>query len=225
MRERLLIVGVIVAVVYLLWDFVFFQSMAKEMQVLVARERVAKQAVQTTQAEITVLQSIAKKDPNIALRQEVNELRNKLSTLDQQLDTLAVGLVPAQQLPKIMHSVLRATGKLKLENLATLPPEELSLSADLKKADTSADAAKDQPNQPTGADESLQRDARIFKHSVVLNLSGDFTGAVQYLRTLEQSEWRFYWESLKYQVTNYPEAKIQLRVFTLSSQRGVLDGA
>ena len=217
MRERLLIVGAVAALVYLLWDFLLLQPMGKEMQIIVARERVARQAIQTTEAEITVLQSIAKKDPNIALRSEINELRGKLGSLDEQLDTLAVGLVPAQQLPKVMHNVLSKSGKLTIERLATLPPQEIALSTAVKVEAPIAEPAVE-------AAEPVQQDVKIYKHSVVLNVTGDFAGVVQYLRELEHSDWRFYWESLSYKVTSYPNAKIRIRVFTLSSQRGVLDG-
>lgn len=217
MRERLLIVGAVVALVYLLWDFLLLQPMGKEMQIIVARERVARQAIQTTEAEITVLQNIATKDPNIALHGEIEELRSKIASLDEQLDTLAVGLVPAQQLPKVMHNVLSKSGKLTIERLATLPPQEMALSAGVKTETPAAEAQTD-PVEP------VQQDVKIYKHSVVLNLTGDFAAVVQYLRELERSDWRFYWESLSYKVTSYPNAKIRIRVFTLSSQRGVLDG-
>lgn len=215
MRERLLIVGAAAALLYLLWDFLLLQPINKDMQMITARERVARQAIQSTGAEVTVLQGIAKKDPNIALRREIDELRGKLASLDQQLDTLAVGLVPAQQLPKIMHEVLSKTGRLTIERLATLPPQELALSSTVKTETPAAEAT---------AEATPQREVKIYKHSVVLNVAGDFAGVVQYLRELENSDWRFYWESLSYKVTGYPNAKIRIRVFTLSSQRGVLDG-
>lgn len=220
MRERLLIVGAVVALVYLLWDFLLLQPMGKEMQIIVARERVARQAIQTTEAEITVLQNIATKDPNVALRGEIEELRSKIASLDEQLDTLAVGLVPAQQLPKVMHNVLSKSGKLTIERLATLPPQEMALSAGVKAEPQAAEATA----EPVEQVEPVQQEVKIYKHSVVLNLTGDFAAVVQYLRELERSDWRFYWESLSYKVTSYPNAKIRIRVFTLSSQRGVLDG-
>jgi MSHA biogenesis protein MshJ len=223
MRERLLLVGAALALVYLLWEMLLFHPMAKEKQILVARERVAQQAIQMSEAEITVLKNIVSKDPNVALRQEIADLRARLNSLDQQLDTLAVGLVPAHTLPKVMHSILSKTGKLHIEQLITLPPETLNLSADVKKAEIPTAAVNSSPMpQPNAA--PVEQGASVYRHSVVLNLSGDFAGIVQYLRELESSDWRFYWESLRYQVTEYPQAKIRLRVFTLSSQRGVLDG-
>lgn len=222
-RERLLLVGAAVALVYLLWEMLLFHPMAKEKQVLAARERVAQQAIQMTEAEITVLKNIASKDPNVALRQEIADLRARLNSLDQQLDTLAVGLVSAHTLPKVMHSILSKIGKLHIEQLITLPPETLNLSADVKKAEIQTAAVSSSPVPQPNA-EPMEPGASVYRHSVVLNLSGDFAGIVQYLRELESSDWRFYWESLRYQVTEYPQAKIRLRVFTLSSQRGVLDG-
>lgn len=225
MRERLLIIGAAIALVYLLWEMLMFYPMNKEMQVLVARERVAKQVIQATEAEITVLKNITGKDPNLELRREIADLRSKLESLDLQLDTLAVGLVPAHTLPKIMHGILSKTGKLKIEQLTTLPPETLNLAADVKMQEVQpaapAPAAQVAAPNPAG---TVQQGASIYRHSVILDLAGDFTSVVQYLRELESGDWRFYWESLRYQVTDYPQAKIRLRVFTLSSQRGVLDG-
>jgi MSHA biogenesis protein MshJ len=220
MRERLLLASAAVAVLYLFWELLMFSPMNKEMEELVGRERAARQMIQAAEAEITVLNTIKGKDPNAELRREIADLNSKLDNLDQQLDTLAVGLVPAYTLPKIMHSMLSKTGKLTLEQLITLPPERLSLSGDVKKLQARAAAAA----QPA-TDEPIQRGVSVYKHSVVLNLSGDFAAVVQYLRELEGSDWRFYWESLRYQVTDYPRANVRLRVFTLSSQRGVLDGA
>src|SRR5688572_13194985 len=133
-RERLLMVGAIAAVVYLLWDFVALQPMNGELKILAARERVAKQALQTGEAEIAVLTAIAKKDPNLELTRNLQELQEKLRLLDSQLDTLSAGLVAAEKLPQVLHYVLhesgavRETGGLTIVSMATRPPEEVLLS-------------------------------------------------------------------------------------------------
>lgn len=224
-RERLLIIGAIVAVVYLLWDFIFFQPMAKDMQLFTARERVARQTIQTSRAEIQVLSGLVRTDPNIALHQEIADLREKLTILDRELANAAIGLVPAQALPKVMHSVLSNTGKLRMINMTTLPPEQIALPSEPGSLPATADGATN--NSVTeAADGSTTNDSgvKLFKHAVILNLEGDFPAVVQYLKDLEESDWRFYWESLRYEVKRYPIAQVRLRVFTLSSQRGVLDG-
>ena len=224
LRERCLMVGAAAAVIYLLWDFILLQPIAKETKILLARERVAEQAIQTGEAEITVLTAVAKKDPNNELRRNLLELQDKLKQLDARLDTLATGLVAADKLPQVMHDVLRQTGKLKIASMTTLPPQEVVLSKDSEPTAAAATASAAAPTTETAAEPAMQS-VKIYKHGVALNLVGDFSSAVQYLQTLEQGAWRFYWESLDYQVSQYPQAKIQLKVFTLSSQRGVLDGA
>jgi MSHA biogenesis protein MshJ len=234
-RERCLMVGAVAAVVYLLWDFVVLQPMAGEMKILVARERVANQALQTGEAEVNVLTAIAKKDPNIELKRNLQELQEKLRQLDSQLDTLSAGLVAAEKLPKVLHFVLqksdvalisgvvqvsgvavRPSGGLTIASMATLPPEEVLLSKEKTVAAVSTSEA-----DPAAA--PALETVKIYKHGVNLKLAGDFVSAVRYLQALEQSEWRFYWESLKYQVSSYPRAEIHLKVFTLSSQRGIFD--
>lgn len=211
-RERLLVVGAIVAAVYLLWDLLLLQPIAKQKELFVARERVAQAALTASQAEVQVLSGLVRVDPNMELRREIQDLQNKLAQLDRELDKAEIGLVPAEALPKVMHGVLSKIGKLKIVNMVTLPPEQLSLSSNLQNAVAEQGPAEEEAG------------VKIFKHSVVLNLAGDFPSVVEYLKTLEQSDWRFYWDSLRYEVKNYPNADVRLRVFTLSTQRGVLDG-
>lgn len=232
-RERCLMVGAAAALIYLLWDFVILQPKDDAMKIMVARERVAQQALQTGEAEITVLTAVAKKDPNLELQRNLEELQEKLRELDSRLDTLSAGLVAAEKLPQVLHYVLLQTSGgtppgaaesarapkpngLTIASMATLPPEEVLLQQ--------AEAA--QPVTETAPTETpALATVKIYKHGVDLKLTGDFAAAVRYLQALEQGQWRFYWESLQYEVTSYPRAEVQLKVFTLSSQRGVLDAS
>jgi len=225
-RERCLMVGAIAAVIYLLWDFVLLQPMAEKMEILTARERVVKQALQTGEAELAVLSAIAQKDPDIELKRNLQELQEKLRQLDGQLDTLSAGLVAAQKLPQVLHYVLhessavRDAGGLSIVSMATRPPEEIVLSKEKEVASTPQVQTE---TEAAAAAPAVLETVKIYKHGVNLKLTGDFVSAVRYLQALEQGEWRFYWESLKYQVSRYPQAEIQLTVFTLSSQRGIFD--
>jgi MSHA biogenesis protein MshJ len=216
-RERCLLVGAVAAVIYLVADFALLHPLRGQKQILEARQRIAKQELQTSEAELTVLSSVTKKDPNLELQRNLQELQKKLRQLDSRLDTLSTGLVAAEKLPQVLHYVLRESGLaggggLTIASMATLPPEEMLLSKET--AEPAAAAVQTSPELDA---------VKIYKHAVSLKLEGDFVSTVRYLQALEQGQWRFYWDSLKYQVTLYPRAQMQLKVFTLSSQRGVFD--
>lgn len=222
-RERLLITAVLLAFVYLTWDIMILSGFRSHDQLLVARERVATQGIQALKAEQTVLTQVTLRDPNIEIQREIDELKEKLVQLDQELSHLAVGLIPARELPQVMHGILSQTGKLKLEKMTTLPPQEITLSGRHKNALVEAEKSPGKrAAAQAGADQSSA--IGIYKQTVVMDVVGDFTSIVEYLKALESSQWRFYWEALDYQVMQHPKAKVQIRVFTLSSERGLLDG-
>jgi len=62
--------------------------------------------------------------------------------------------------------------------------------------------------------------AGVFKHAVVMQLSGGFFETKQFIEALEALPWRLYWDSLEYSVSQYPSAIITLQVYTLSTDEG-----
>ena len=52
-----------------------------------------------------------------------------------------------------------------------------------------------------------------------MTFEGDFFNTLNYLQALEKTSWPIFWDQLTYTVTEYPKAKIVLRVHTLSEQK------
>ena len=62
-------------------------------------------------------------------------------------------------------------------------------------------------------------DAGLYRHSMSVELSGEFFEVITYLEALEASGWAFNWRSIDYRVERYPKAYIRLEIETLSSER------
>jgi MSHA biogenesis protein MshJ len=122
--------------------------------------------------------------------------------LDRDLAALSQGLVGADMLPKILEDVLLTTSQLTLVQMRTLPVEALPLKGA---------AARDGESE-----------AGVFKHTVALRVSGSYFQVVDFLNALETLPWRFYWERLDYSVDRYPRAGIEIRVYTLSAEEGLI---
>lgn len=212
-RERLLLLAAVVAVIYLLWDFIAIQPFSDELQRLQAQEEKLLKEIQTTGAELTVFTNLASKDPAATLEQEVTALRRRLTEIDAQLAELSVGLIPSDQLPAMLHDVLKSQKNLQLVQLRTLPPEQVALVPQEDK-DTSAG------DQPAPSSQEIE----LYRHGVELRLRGGYRALNDYLVTLENNAWKFYWENLYYEVIVYPEAETTLKVFTLSGDRGLFGG-
>lgn len=207
LRERALLVGALIAVVYLLWDFMFLQPLGEATQIAAAKEKVAQQNLAVAQAELSVMESLSGKDPHAPLKKELQQLQAKLALLDANLQSLSAGLVRADQLPRILHQVLLSTGKMQLLSMVTLPVETINLQA--------GDAAD--------ASQSPQQ-ARLFKHGVQVKLQGSYSNTYEFLQALESNSKQFYWETFAFDVVEHPRAMVTLRIFTLASDRGTFDG-
>jgi MSHA biogenesis protein MshJ len=63
----------------------------------------------------------------------------------------------------------------------------------------------------------------IYQHGLVLHFSGSYLATLNYLKSLEAMPWNFIWDSIDYQVKDYPMAEITLRVHTLSLEKSWLN--
>ena len=212
-RERVLIALVILVVIYVVWDFAFIQSVVNKRKDLDKRYENVQQEMVKLNAEQQVLVSALTTDPYAPKRREIVRLEQELKQLDEDLEKLSVGLVPAAKLPKILHDVLGATDNLKFIGMEAHAPFQLQLESPV---------VKDESEDEEGEDAVEEVKAGIYKHSVLVEVEGDYFDIVAYLKKLEQLNWRFYWESVDYTVTYYPKAKAIIEVYTLSTERGAM---
>lgn len=210
LRERVLLLFCILAVLVGLWQLAF--EMPQERNRGQLEEKLVKisadQSAQT--AQIAALTSAYASDNQRELRAERDALQVQLDALDKELSELSHGLVSAPQLPQILQDVLVSTTQLKLLRVQTLPVEELLLQG------------TQEQTSPTSEMTEAEISTGVYKHSVTLRVSGTYFEVMKFLQTLEAFEWRFYWDRLDYTVTDYPRAEIEIRVYTLSAEEGLL---
>lgn len=199
LRERGLILAAALAIVYFLWSGLLGAPLAEARQKLEDERQALAQSISQMAAEEAAHRQAAAGDPEQALRRERDHLQVQLQTLDAQLAELSLGLVSAHQLASVLEQVLARADGLQLRRLQTLPVESLNLSM-----------------------EGEGKQADVYKHSVLLAVSGNYFDVLDYLKTLESLGWRFYWEELRHQQEQYPNGLYELRVFTLSTDEGLL---
>lgn len=205
-RERSLLFLCALAVVFLLWNLLVQSSLDKNEQLLSAQLKDLKTQRQSLETQVTAIAHALSTDPNLEQKNHIIQLKSQINALDVQLGGLSQGLVSADDLPGILQEMLAKTTTLSLTHVQTLPVEELPLTfATQNKNSTSEEIS-----------------AGIFKHGVVLRVSGSYFQLLEFLHLLETSSWRFYWEQLDYRVTTYPNADILLRVYTLGAEKGRL---
>ncbi len=196
-RERALILLMVVAVLVAGWLLLVQDPLGNQRSQLQS-QLAGLDSRHSAQAE-QLAQLSAARDPDADIRRQISALERQLSELDAGLATVAQGLISAERLPWMLRDVLEKTGQLTLLDVKTLPVRELPL-------------AGTRGSETTG----------VYRHTVSLRVSGSYFEVLAFVRSLEQLEWRFYWDRLDYRVSRYPEAEVEIRVYTLSAEEGLI---
>lgn len=208
LRERVLIFLTLLAVIFLLWNFLVQSKFDRERNALQAEATKIANEQKTLEAQMSTLAMAVASDPAIAKTNQIRSLNTSIAEVEQRLSGLSQGLISAEQLPKVLEDVLLRTSSVKLLQVRTLAATELQLV-------TAIPGANNQGEPAVGG-------TGVYKHGVLIRVAGSYPQLIQLMTEIEALQWKFYWESLNYTVTQYPNAEIDIRVFTLSSEEGLL---
>lgn len=208
-RERLLVAFSVLAAVYMIFELALLGPAQRHYAQLAADVETQKKQFESLKAEEVVLTKVLTTDPALMLKKEYEQLSVQLEALDKEIIDLSAGLVSAGQLAAMVQEVLLLTDGLQLERLTTEPPVSIALPGDgVASQDKQAKTVKAAASQ-----------LRIYKQYVSLQLKGNYFQILNYLKRLEATRWRFYWEALFYQVSGHPDALVEIRVYSLSLER------
>lgn len=195
-REKVIVITALLAALWGLWDSAFYQPVALKRKTLEQQLLGLNTQITGQQRILTELEQSANIDPNVDNQKKLAELKAQYSRLQEQVILGSKKFVPPQLMAKALSDLLKQNQQLKLIKLQTLPPKSLE--------------TQKQAHHP------------IYKHGLEMTFVGSYADTVAYLEALEAVPWAIVWESLDYQVKNYPLAEITIRVVTLSFEKGWL---
>lgn len=152
--------------------------------------------VVATRNKITVLQRQLDQDPNKEIEAKIAQLNKKNAQLAQQLQQKIGRLISPAQMPHILEQVLRHSNALRLQSIVSLPAAQLM----------------------SGNEQGY------YIHPVRMIFEGQYFDVIRYLTQLEALPVNYYWRNLNYQVMQYPWAKIELELYTLSESKDFIGG-
>ncbi|MFE8072922.1 type II secretion system protein GspM [Marinobacteraceae bacterium S3BR75-40.1] len=202
MRERVLVLGTAaIAVLLLGWGFLI-DPVLKRADTL--EEQIASLGGQHSQLEeqARTLQMTLARDPNRPLRQRQERLEGELDALDRRLEELSAQLVSPEGMVELLKRMLQQHGGLKLQAVQHFPPHRIDLASD----DQDSEESRAEGEPALG----------LYAHEVELTLSGDYFAVLKYLQALEAMDKRLVWRGFSYQVQQWPEAEVHIRVQTVS---------
>jgi MSHA biogenesis protein MshJ len=207
LRERILIFLTLLAAIFFIWNFLLQAKYDNQRTALKSQQTQIITEQRNSESQLATLTQSMASDPAIAKKNEIDALTRKIEAIEAQLSSMGQGLISAELLPKVLEEVLQRTSKVKLLQVRTLPATELQLAA-----------------VNTGVNNSQQNanGTGVYKHGVFIRVAGSYSQLIKLMQEIESLDSKFYWEALDYTVNQYPEATIDIRVFTLSSEEGLL---
>ena len=122
----------------------------------------------------------------------------RIEMLDNNFQEQINELIPAAQMPKVLESLFTKSFKLSLIEMQSVEPVDLF------------------------ANDAEKRDVSLYQHGVRLVFKGQFFDVQEFLTSIEKMPYQLYWHSLNYRVEDYPQAIVEIELFTLSSNEAFI---
>ncbi len=208
LRERIIIFGAGVTLVYIAWQTLVMDPLALRAK---AAEQHLSDVRQQTSA-IDQIGSASSQDPAVTAALRNRALSERLTALDRELSSAAQGYIAPDHMNELLRSLLAEQHGLKLVSLTNLPVESLS-HPDTPRSDASRKEGAQPPDAIAAGDRGP------FLHPVEIVVEGDYASVVAYLRAVEGLPWRIHWRKLELVAGQYPVNRVTLVIGALSLSR------
>jgi len=148
----------------------------------------------------TYAQALAE-DPDLERRKLKISLERQLIEVESRFHEQTADLIPPAEMVGVLKKLLENISTLRLVRMEALRAEPM-----ISPGETDS--------------ESDLSDVEIYRHGLIMELEGDYLSTLRYLEAIEALSWNFFWESLLYEVKEYPVGRIRLKVFSLGTKEG-----
>lgn len=197
LRERILLLAATVVVIYLLVDSLGLQPALKAQQVSSQRISELETRLGAMRRQADLFNYKSERDPLAERQQRRDALAAELGTLDDSIVGQLGALVEPAQAADMLEQVLTSHRGLKLKSLqaSSEPLTDLEIGAQ-------------------GSAGGLGR------YQIEMVVEGGYLDLLHYLQELEAMPWKFFWQKVDFQSTDYPRAETRLQLYTLGAQNG-----
>lgn len=196
-RERMLILLAIFAMAYQFADLVILDHQFEEIQQLNSAMANDNAAIVRLNTELNALSRRAQDDPNTKLREQIQAVRDEVAALQSRLKDATGELISPQDMARFLEQLLVQESQLTMLRLQTLDVKPLLAGG--------ADTTSSPLQQPV-----------LHRHGFAIEFSGSYLATLNYLEALESLPWRIFWDSVSYEVLDYPKSIVRLKLHTLS---------
>ena len=200
-REQLMMLFIILAVTYLMWDLLIDRPVrVRNAELTLAIKKIEIQQIAITK-EVNSILDIVKNSSYLQSLREYKSLAAQSNIAKKDLNQMLSLVVPESKLSRITNDVSSRQPNITFTSIKKLPeqawiPDEIikDLFPNIKK--------------------------HLVRHRLQLDFRGDYFGTLNYFIYLEKLPWNLHWESLQYSVKEYPVANVSVVIYSLTEQAG-----
>ena len=201
LKEREKYTAFISALLLSLWLFMLqllvpaFEELRKVEQQITS----ATMTMQQQSSSLISLQQQAEVDIDANYRAELESLRLQEQELQQQISKLTSYFIGSERMASVLQDVLKSSNNVKMKSVIANPPVPLTFS-----------------------EQGTDNKAVIYQHSTLVVLTGDYFALTAVLERLDALSWSLGWQSIDYNVTEYPNAELTLHLLTVSDNESYI---
>jgi MSHA biogenesis protein MshJ len=208
-REKLLILLSGVVVIGMLGYLFFIEPNVQQATRDAQNISASQNQVQSLEAQIQVIELALDDDPDKALSEMLSSITHQADEIDLFLQQQTVNLVTPKHMPMVLEEVLAKSQGVTLVSMQSILPTPV-----LK--DDSVDIESE------SEEVSEKSDINLYRHGVKLVIRGSYFDIQGYLSKIEQLKWKFYWKRFNYVVNEYPNAVVEVELYTLSTSQAFI---
>jgi MSHA biogenesis protein MshJ len=134
--------------------------------------------------------------------ERVHALQASVAARDGEIRIFTMDLIDPSEMRDVLEELLRRQHGLTLVSATNRPAQLISHDDEPAEGEPSVTEPSDAP--------------KLYRHSFVLRLRGDYLEVLRYLEDVERLPWRIYWSRLELSIDEYPVNDIVIEVATLS---------
>ncbi len=199
LRERILILLSILAIIYFSWRSMVLDNLSSSKQQVSGSASRLQRQIFNLQGQISEVSNSLNLDPILRLQEKIDIVKKDNIDIQRQLDQMTEGLISPKEMTSLLKLILdkhKGLTVMHVENIKAIP---VFGENDAEKV----------------AKEALKV-FQVYKHGIEFIVSGTFFQLKDFLEEAEKLPWKILWEELEYSVTKYPIATIKIVIKTLS---------
>ncbi|MGD0465282.1 MAG: hypothetical protein ABSA84_01090 [Gammaproteobacteria bacterium] len=201
LRERILILLSMLAIVYFSWRSVILDNLSSSKQQVSGTASRLRRQIFSLQGQISEVSNSLNLDPIIRLQEKIDIVQKENVDLQKQLDLMTEGLISPKDMTSLLKLILdkhKGLTVMHVENIKATPV-----------------FGGENDNEEKVSKEALKI-FQVYKHGIEFVVSGTFFQLRDFLEEAEKLPWKILWEELEYSVAKYPLASIKIVIKTLS---------